>query len=176
MEHYLRVGQRCGSVCRVVAFDTRGPRFESSHRQKNYIEYLFTVNCIENTKIKRGREWPIFWKKTLFKSRFTGSRWIWNNPNLFDNFEQLHAFISFCLRAPWTSIYKGKKYFQKKSIRKIDLQITAETGPTITAETAPATIPETDPNQRTTFQTTAPRLKAEVQSRGTRSVASVYLK
>ena len=32
---------------------------------KIYIEHLFTVNCIEKTKIKekRGREWPIFNKK-----------------------------------------------------------------------------------------------------------------
>ena len=32
--------------------DTRGPRFESSHRQK-FIEHLFTVSCIEKTKIKK---------------------------------------------------------------------------------------------------------------------------
>ena len=53
------MGSGCGSVGRAVASDTRGPQFESSHRQnKIYIEHLFTVNCIEKTKI--GREWPIF--------------------------------------------------------------------------------------------------------------------
>ena len=33
----------CGSVGRAVAFDTRGPRFDSSHRQ-NFIEHLFIIN------------------------------------------------------------------------------------------------------------------------------------
>ena len=37
----------CGSVGRVVASNTRGPRFESSHRLKFiYIEQLFPVNCV----------------------------------------------------------------------------------------------------------------------------------
>ena len=35
-----------GSGCDSVASDTRGPQFESSQRQKIYIEHLFTVNCI----------------------------------------------------------------------------------------------------------------------------------
>ena len=40
-------GSGCGSVGRAVASDTRGTRFESSHRQKSiYIEHLFTVNCV----------------------------------------------------------------------------------------------------------------------------------
>ena len=34
------------------AFDTRGPRFDSSHRQ-NFIEHLFIINCIEKTKINK---------------------------------------------------------------------------------------------------------------------------
>ena len=41
----------CGSVGRVVASDTRGLRFESSHRQ-NFI-HVFTINCVEKTKIKK---------------------------------------------------------------------------------------------------------------------------
>ena len=44
----------CGSVGRAVAFDTRGPRFDSSHRQ-NFIEHLFIINCIEKTKIIKKR-------------------------------------------------------------------------------------------------------------------------
>ena len=41
------MGSGCGSVGRAVAFDTRGPRFESSHRQKFInIEHLYTVNCV----------------------------------------------------------------------------------------------------------------------------------
>ena len=40
--------------------NTRGPRFESSHRQNLYLT-LFTVNSIEKTKQeKRGQKWPIF--------------------------------------------------------------------------------------------------------------------
>ena len=39
----------CGSVGRAVASDTRVPR--SSHRQ--ILHYLYTVNCIEKTNIKK---------------------------------------------------------------------------------------------------------------------------
>ena len=35
---------------RVVAFDTRDPRFKSGHQQ-----ILLTINCIEKTKIKKKR-------------------------------------------------------------------------------------------------------------------------
>ena len=43
----LYTGSGCGSVGRAVASETRGPRFESSHRQIFiYIEHLFTVNCV----------------------------------------------------------------------------------------------------------------------------------
>ena len=58
-----KIGQwLCGSVGKVVASNTRVPRFESSHRQKfMYIEHLFTVNCVlkRQKQRKRGREWPI---------------------------------------------------------------------------------------------------------------------
>ena len=47
-------GSGCGSVGRAVTFDTRGPRFDSSHRQ-NFIEHLFIINCIEKTKINKKR-------------------------------------------------------------------------------------------------------------------------
>ena len=46
-------GSGCGSVGRAVASDTRGLRFESSHR-RNFI-HVFTINCIEKTKIKKKR-------------------------------------------------------------------------------------------------------------------------
>ena len=44
---------------------TPGVRSSNPVISKIYIEHLFTVNCIEKTKIKekRGREWPIFNKK-----------------------------------------------------------------------------------------------------------------
>ena len=39
-------GSGCGSFGRAVDSDSRGPWFESSHRQKFiYIEHLFPVNC-----------------------------------------------------------------------------------------------------------------------------------
>ena len=44
-----QIGQCGGSVGRAVASDSRGPRFESCHRQN------FTVNSIEKTKIKKKR-------------------------------------------------------------------------------------------------------------------------
>ena len=57
------------SVCRVVASNTRGPQFKSSHRQ-NFMINIFTANCWKDkTKEKSGREWPIFdcgqWPKDL---------------------------------------------------------------------------------------------------------------
>ena len=58
-------GSGCGSVGRAVAFDTRGPRFDSSHRQK-FIEHLFIINCIEKTKInkKEAGNGPLFKNKS----------------------------------------------------------------------------------------------------------------
>ena len=46
------LGSGCGSVGRAITSDTRGPRFESRHRQNLYWT-LFTANCIEKTKIKK---------------------------------------------------------------------------------------------------------------------------
>ena len=48
------MGSGCGSVGRVVAFNSRGPRFDSSHRQ-NFIQHLFIINCMEKTKINKKR-------------------------------------------------------------------------------------------------------------------------
>ena len=48
------MGSGCGSVGRAVAYDTRGPQFDSSHQQ-NFIEHLFIINCIEKTKINKKR-------------------------------------------------------------------------------------------------------------------------
>ena len=48
------VGSGCGSIGRAVASNTRDPRFEFSHQQ-TFIEHLFTVNCVEKTKIKKKR-------------------------------------------------------------------------------------------------------------------------
>ena len=60
-------GSGCGSVGRAVASDDRGPRFETSFRQtfiKNI--YLFTVDCIKKTKIKKKRPGMAHFKKKKF--------------------------------------------------------------------------------------------------------------
>ena len=50
------LGSGCGSVGRAVASNARGPRFESSHWQPFISDIcLFTVNCIEKTKINEKR-------------------------------------------------------------------------------------------------------------------------
>ena len=59
----LEQGSGCGSVGRAVASDPRSPRFESCPWQKFKLN-IFTVNCIEKTKIKKkGREGPILKKQ-----------------------------------------------------------------------------------------------------------------
>ena len=46
------MGSGCGAVGRVVASNTRDPRFESSHRQY-YLLSTLLKNFIEKTKIKK---------------------------------------------------------------------------------------------------------------------------
>ena len=60
-------GSGCGSVSRAVASDSRGPRFESRHRQKFKLN-IFTVSCVERTKIK---------KKEAGKGPFKKNIWQW---------------------------------------------------------------------------------------------------
>ena len=56
-----QLGSGCGSDGRVVASNNTGPQFES-----NSGYYLYTVNCFENTKIKRKRPGIAhFLKKTI---------------------------------------------------------------------------------------------------------------
>ena len=54
------VGSGCDSVDKVVASNTRSVRFKSC-QVNSFIEHLFSVDCINQTKIKEkgGREWPI---------------------------------------------------------------------------------------------------------------------
>ena len=59
-------------------------RFESSHRQ-TFNEHLFTVNCVEKTKIKkRGREWLILKQKYIFTNtkNFLSCIWYWDSCTL----------------------------------------------------------------------------------------------
>ena len=53
-------GSGCGAVGRAVAYDARGPEFESSHRQLLLNIYLLLTVCRKDENKKRGREWPIF--------------------------------------------------------------------------------------------------------------------
>ena len=55
--------QKLTPVGRAVASVFRGPQFVSSHRQKNYFEHLFIVNCIEKTKVKKKRPGMAHFKK-----------------------------------------------------------------------------------------------------------------
>ena len=60
----------CGLVGRAVAFNSRDPRFDSSHR-KNFIEHffvnLFIINCIEKTKINKKRPGMAHFLKKTWK-------------------------------------------------------------------------------------------------------------
>ena len=48
------MGSGCCLVGRAVASNSRGLWFESSHRQKLYIEQLY-ANCFKKMKIKKNR-------------------------------------------------------------------------------------------------------------------------
>ena len=92
-------GSGCGSVGRAVTFNTRGLRFESSHRQNLYWTFvcLFTINCIEKTKInKRGREWPTFKRKSAAISR----KYVLIKLKTF----QFYLFTFYRYYSPWHSI------------------------------------------------------------------------
>ena len=72
----FHLGSGCGSVGRVVASNTRGPRFESSNRQ-DFIMNIFTVNCWKVEKKRKKRPGMAQWKnKRKCESRgFSSSRW-----------------------------------------------------------------------------------------------------
>ena len=50
-------GSGCDSVGKAFASDSRGPQFKSSHWQNLYwtFIYLFTIGCVEKTKINKKR-------------------------------------------------------------------------------------------------------------------------
>ena len=79
IRHLVSVESGCGSIGRVVAFDTRGLRFDSSHRQ-NFIEQSSIINCIEKTKLNKKRPGMAhFFLKKMLKLLFVGyiRRIIW---------------------------------------------------------------------------------------------------
>ena len=53
-------GSVCGSVGREVASHTSDPQFKSSHRQ-----ILFTIHCVEKTKMKKKRPGLAQFKKMM---------------------------------------------------------------------------------------------------------------
>ena len=60
-------GSGCGAVGRAVASNTRGPGFESSHRQLLLNIYLLLTVCRKDeNKEKEAANGPIF----LFKKRY----------------------------------------------------------------------------------------------------------
>ena len=50
----ILLGSGCGSVGRAVALNTRGPRFDSSHRQK-FILNICLLTCLLSTVLKRRK-------------------------------------------------------------------------------------------------------------------------
>ena len=69
------MGSGCGSVGRAVACNTRGLRFDSSHRQ-NFIEHLFIINCIEKTKINKKRPGMAHFLKKINRFMYYKSYWL----------------------------------------------------------------------------------------------------
>ena len=60
------MGNGSSGVGRAVASDTRGPGFESSHRQLLLNFYLLLTVCRKDEKYRtRGRELPTFMKKKM---------------------------------------------------------------------------------------------------------------
>ena len=67
-----RLGSGCGAVGRAVAYDTRGPGFESSHRQLLLNIYLLLTVCRKDeNKRKEAGNGPSFKKKKNFNDRCT---------------------------------------------------------------------------------------------------------
>ena len=66
MSKEVHLGSGCGSVGRAAASNTRGPGFESSHRQNLLNVYLLST-VLKKTKIKKkeARNGPFFLNKSL---------------------------------------------------------------------------------------------------------------
>ena len=72
-------GSGCSSVGRAVAFNSRGPRFDSSH----FLEHLFIINCIEKTKINKKRPGMAHFLNNVF--HYLLLRFFKNGPSLASN-------------------------------------------------------------------------------------------
>ena len=60
------LGSGCGSVGKAVVSDTRGPRFESSHRRTFYWTLLIQLCRKDENKEKEAGNAPFFSKKNIF--------------------------------------------------------------------------------------------------------------
>ena len=89
---YLFGGSGCGTVGRAVAYDTRGPGFESSHRQLLLNIYLLLTVCRKDeNKEKEAGNGPSFKKtKYLISNKennhnvvVVAQLFFWANPGLF---------------------------------------------------------------------------------------------
>ena len=152
-----QLGSGCSLVGRAVASDARGPRFVSSHRQTFILDiYLFSVNCIEKTKIKikEAVNGPFF-NSFLFVKARTQKVWL----NL--------AFIDIVLRQDEKGVSLFKKkwaipglffvYFQKTSIQFLQ-QINVVKGP--------SSIQHWDSNPRPSERESPPITRAPALKKG----------
>ena len=57
-KHLHLIGQWCGSVDRAAASDTKGLKFECSHRENLYSAFVFCHTYCKHENKERGREWP----------------------------------------------------------------------------------------------------------------------
>ena len=57
---YFKMGSGCGSVGRAVAFDSRGPRYESSHWQKFLLNVFCQLYWKDENKEKEAGIGPFF--------------------------------------------------------------------------------------------------------------------
>ena len=82
-KHQLRLypkGSGCGSVGRADTSDTRGLRFESSHRQKIYILNICLLSTVfrkDKKKKKRPGNGPFLKKKSLYLTLIKIGIWRW---------------------------------------------------------------------------------------------------
>ena len=92
----------CDSVGREVDSDTRGPQFECSYRQILYWT-LFSVNCIEQTRIKKKRPGMAHFleEENLEKLVFLGSETERRGDSPHSRLDEMHStFTDECRRWP----------------------------------------------------------------------------
>ena len=64
------MGSGCGSVGRAVASNSRGPRFKSSHQQKNILNIYRQLYWKDENKEKEAGSGPLKKKRSIFDISF----------------------------------------------------------------------------------------------------------